>query len=391
MRLLTTGKRIYNKGMKKNLLPIGSLTFSRIREENRIYVDKTARIYEMVSWETAPLFMARPRRFGKTLLCSTLIALFEGRRDLFRGLAIDSLDWEWESRPVIHIDFNIANYAGANDFRTTINAILETHENKYGVPNIASTTLCDRFLCLIYHVAEKYGKRIVLIIDEYDKPVLDTVNNRDAQQDIINMLCGLFAVIKSSDPYLQFAFLTGITEFSHETFRSNLDSLQDISLKSEYRDLCGITQAELKAYFELEITRAATENGMDRQDYLDKLGRFYGGYRFSSEDSTVYSPFGILNHIDNDGKFDARWFAADTPSFLTKLVEEGKSTLPRMKEILVWCMDFYRFSIERMDLVAALYLSGYFTIKDYHDETHLYSLDYTNDVIRSAFNSQFRA
>jgi hypothetical protein len=214
MALPHPAKLITMAGMKKRLLPLGVQSFSKIREAGCVYVDKTERIYQLVTEAMGPVFLARPRRFGKSLLCSTLAALFEGRRELFSGLAIDSLDWEWKKHPVVHIDLNPANYLNSvNELFITINTTLETCENKYGIPNI-STTIADRFRRLIQNLAVKSGQKAAVIIDEYDKPLLDTINGREIHETLKNELRGFYGVLKSSDEYLRFVLLTGVTKFS---------------------------------------------------------------------------------------------------------------------------------------------------------------------------------
>jgi hypothetical protein len=377
--------KTYNERMNKRTLPLGVQTFSRIREENLVYIDKTEQIYRMITWESAPLLLFRPRRFGKSLLCSTLAALFEGRRELFKGLAIDSLDWNWKNYPVIYIDFNIANYTSREGFLATINSILEGYENKYGVPNVSPDFLCGRFLCLIHNVSEKHDKKVVVIIDDYDKPMLDTINDPQIQKDIINELCGFFAVIKSSDEYLKFVLLSGLTKFSHETFSSNLNSLRDTSFDEEYCALCGITQAELEACFEPEIERCAAKNGLARQDYLDKLKQLYNGYRFSGEELTVYNPSALFKHFDSDGKFDTDWLRSDTPPFLTELLKTEDIDYLKQGKIYMSYLDFHRFNLERMSVLAGLYQYGYLTITGYEAEmfVHFYLLGCTNEMTRS--------
>jgi hypothetical protein len=360
--------------------------FSKIREAECVYADKTERIYQLVTEAMGPVFLARPRRFGKSLLCSTLAALFEGRRELFTGLAIDSLGWNWKKYPVIHIDLNPANYVnGVNELFITINTTLETCENKYGVCN-ASTTIADRFRRLILNLAVKSSEKVVVIIDEYDKPLLDTINKREVHEALKDELRGFYGVLKSSDENLRFVLLTGVTKFSQVSIFSQLNNLKDISLNPDYCDLCGITQEELETYFKPEIERITTENGLDRQGYVDKLKRFYNGYRFSEKDVTVYNPFGLLNHFDNNGRFDTYWFATGTPTFLIKLMEEQKIDILTLEENEISAADFQRFDVENMDALAVLYQSGYLTIKDYDDGSGVYSLAYPNEEVRSAFS-----
>jgi hypothetical protein len=371
--------------MGKRRLPLGVQTFSKLRELDCVYVDKTEHIYRLVTETTAPVFLTRPRRFGKSLLCSTLAALFEGRRALFAGLAIDSLDWEWKEHPVIHIDLNPANYLdGMTELLATINTTFEDCESKYGVTG-TSTTVADRFRRLIQNIARKFNEKAVVIIDEYDKPLLDTINGGVLHEELKNMLRGFYGVLKSCDRYLRFVFLTGVTKFSQVSIFSQLNNLKDISLNPAYCDICGVTQAEMEKYFSPEIRRITAENGLDRRDYLDKLKRFYNGYRFSKKDVTVYNPFGLLNHFDNDGDFEAYWFATGTPSFLIKLIDTQKIDILRMEKTKVSAVNFQKFDAENMDALAVLYQSGYLSITGYDGDSGVYFLDYPNEEVRSAF------
>ncbi|MDR0684074.1 MAG: AAA family ATPase, partial [Spirochaetaceae bacterium] len=287
--------------MKKRLLPLGVQSFSKIREAECVYVDKTERIYQLVTGAMGPVFLARPRRFGKSLLCSTLAALFEGRRELFAGLAVDSFGWAWKKHPVIHIDLNPANYLGGKvELVSVINMYLDEAAEKTGV-QLMGDTISTRFAYLIQAAYGAFSEKVVVIIDEYDKPLLDTINDRELHEELKNMLRGFYGVLKSSDRFLRFVLLTGVTKFSQVSIFSQLNNLNDISLDPDYCDLCGITQEDLETCFQPEIERITTENGLDRQEYIDKLKRFYNGYRFSKKDVTVYNPFGLLNHFNKHG------------------------------------------------------------------------------------------
>ncbi|MDR2796699.1 MAG: AAA family ATPase, partial [Spirochaetaceae bacterium] len=345
--------------MKKRRLPIGVQTFSEISEDKLVYVDKTARIYDHVTDSGKFIFLARPRRFGKSLLCSTLAALFAGRRELFSGLAIDSLDWEWKKHPVIHIDLNPADYQGGGSraLQNRLNTVLTIVEKKYDVP-AAGNDISDRFFNLIQNLAAKFNEKAAVIIDEYDKPLLDTINDREVHETLKNELRGFYGVLKSSDEHLRFALLTGVTKFSQVSIFSQLNNLKDISLNPAYCDICGITQAEMESCFEPEIERITSENGMDRREYLDKVKRFYNGYRFSEKDLTVYNPFGLLNHFDNNGRFETYWFATGTPMFLIKLMEAQKMDILTLEKNEISAADFQKFHVDNMNVIAVLYQSG---------------------------------
>jgi hypothetical protein len=271
-------------------LPIGIQDFVSIREEGYVYVDKTARIHELITGSGRVFFLSRPRRFGKSLLCSTLGALFEGRRELFSGLAIDGLPWEWKQHPVIRIDFNPGNYAeGVEHLNARLRSVLSENATKAGLA-LHDDVFAEQFYHLIRDAAERTGQKAVVIIDEYDKPLLSTIDAPDIHAKIRSALKAFYGVLKSQDAYLQFVLLTGVTKFSQVSVFSDLNNLTDISLNPDYYDLCGITQEELERNFSGEIAAALENKHIDRQDYLAEVKRFYNGYRFSRAPETVYNP-----------------------------------------------------------------------------------------------------
>jgi hypothetical protein len=373
-------------------LPVGIQDFVKIREEAYCYVDKTARIYDLVTGAAGPVFLSRPRRFGKSLLCSTLGALFEGRRELFGAaggrppLSIDSLDWEWKKYPVIRLDLNPGDYTlGTSVLDSQLNIMLEWHEKKYdlrpGTPNDAA----GRFRQLITHVTEKTGRRAVVIIDEYDKPLLTTIDLTGVHERIRAALKGFYGVLKSVDANLQLVFLTGVTKFSQVSIFSDLNNITDISLNPRFYDLCGITQEELERDFAGEIEAVLEGRGMDRRVYLEKLGHFYNGYRFSRNPGTVYNPLGLLKHFDEGGEFNTYWFDTGTPAFLITLIENQKIDILNLEKKNIAPLNFQKFSVDNMDALAVLYQSGYLTIADYDEEFGIYTLDYPNEEVRASF------
>ncbi|MDR0719155.1 MAG: AAA family ATPase, partial [Treponema sp.] len=372
-------------------LPIGIQDFVSIRKDGFLYVDKTARIHELVTGSGKVFFLSRPRRFGKSLLCSTLGALFEGRRELFGSmagqppLAIDSLDWEWKTHPVIRIDLNTGDYEkGTEELSVTIKRMLELCAGKYDVP-FTGETLSDFFARLIFSLHEKYKEKVVVLIDEYDKPLLSTIDMPEKHGVIRNALKSFYGVLKSSDEYLQLVFLTGVTKFAHVSVFSDLNNVTDISMIPRFYDLCGITQEELERDFAGEIAAVLEDKHTDRQSYLAEVKRFYNGYRFSEKPETVYNPFGLLNHFNEEGKFNAYWFATGTPTFLITLIEKQKIDILNLEKERVTGFDFQRFDVENMDAVPVLYQSGYLTIVGYDEELGEYALDYPNEEVRGSF------
>jgi hypothetical protein len=369
----------------KRRLPIGIQDFASIREEGYVYVDKTARIHELITGSGYGFFLTRPRRFGKSLLCSTLAAIFQGRRELFSGLAIDGLDWEWRKHPVIHLDLNPGDYEkGIDELAVTIKRSLEICANQYGVP-FTGESLSDFFARLIINLYDKYREKIAVVIDEYDKPLLSTISNKELHSITRNALKGFYAVLKSYDPYLKLVLLTGVTKFSQVSVFSELNNLTDISLNPDFYDICGITQKELETEFQPEINAMVKQKQCSKTEYLQKLKKFYNGYRFSEQVNTLYNPFGLFTHFNNHGKFDPYWFSTGTPTFLIKLMEMQKIDILHLEKTTLTLVGLQKFNVDTMDALAVLYQSGYLTIVGYDDEFGEYTLDYPNEEVRSAF------
>ncbi|GHV14474.1 ATPase AAA [Fibrobacterales bacterium] len=369
---------------KPKRYPLGIQTFSTIREDDYHYVDKTARIHELVSGSGYVFFLSRPRRFGKSLLCSTLGALFEGRRELFKYLAIDSLTWEWKKHPVIRIDLNVGDYAkGVEELYVVIDKMLESCANKYDVPFVGKT-ISDKFSRLIESLHNQCGEKVAVVIDEYDKPLLNTLDTKIVHEEIRNALKAFYGVLKSSDEHLKFVFLTGVTKFSKVSIFSDLNNLTDLSLDPRYADICGITQEELEENFKEEIDSIA---GGEGGAYLAKLKRFYNGYRFSEKPLTVYNPFGLLHHFNSEGKFIPYWYESGTPTFLIKLIKQQNINVLNLEQKVLSYDDFRKFDVENMDAVPVLYQSGYLTITGYNEKRGTYNLGYPNDEVRTSFAS----
>ena len=377
-------------GAMKRLLPIGIQDFASIRNEGFCYIDKTAGIHRMITGSGRAFFLARPRRFGKSLLCSTLEAVFGGRRELFDGingypeLAINSLEWGWEEHPVIRIDLNVANYnRGLDLLESTLNNALDNVARRYGL-ELRGDYVSHRFLNLIMDMHDRAGRKVAVIIDEYDKPLLDTMDEAPLHKDMRNMLKGFYSVLKPSSGYLRFVFLTGVTKFSHVSIFSDLNHLQDLTLDRRYADICGITQEELETGFAPEIESILSESGSGREEYLGKLRRFYNGYRFSKEPIRVYNPFGLLNHFESR-EFRPYWYDTGTPTFLVRLILGQKLNILDLGNLRVSSTDFHKYDIETMRAAPLLYQSGYLTIADYDARRDRFTLDYPNDEVRSCF------
>ncbi|MDR2578660.1 MAG: ATP-binding protein [Chitinispirillales bacterium] len=376
----------------KRLLPIGIQDFPKLREGGFVYVDKTARIHELLTGSGQPFFLSRPRRFGKSLLCSTLGAIFEGRRELFGemagrpALAINSLEWAWKKHPVIRIDLNAGDYAneGLDALRAVLSYQLKFEADKQGV-TLDDTTHAYQFAGLIQKSCNKAGERAAVIIDEYDKPLLETINNPATHEKIKSALKGFYGVLKSSDPYLRFLLLTGVTKFSQVSVFSDLNHLDDLTLDPCYADLCGVTQEELERDFGPEIEKVLKETDRNREEYMENLHLYYDGYRFSKKPLKVYNPFGLLNHFKKGGEFNPYWYDTGTPTFLVKLIAEQKINILNLTNMQVGYADFRKYDVEEMRAEPVLYQSGYLTIRDYDDELNMYMLDFPNEEVRSCF------
>jgi len=337
----------YNEAMER-LLPIGIQDFVKIREGGYAYVDKTARIHRLITSSEGAYFLSRPRRFGKSLLCSTLEAIFEGRRELFKGLAIDSLEWEWKKHPVIRIDLNTGDYTeGIATLKETLQNNLEDSAADLGL-DLRGKILSSRFLNLIRDARKKYGARVAVIIDEYDKPLLSTIDMGALREKMRKTLKGFYSVFKTADRHLKFVFLTGVTKFSHVSIFSDLNHLKDLTLDPRYADICGITQEELENGFAPEIESVLKKSVKKRAGYLEELRRFYNGYRFSEKPLKVYNPYGLLNHFDMEGKFLSYWYDTGTPTFLVKLIIGQKINIMTLGNLRVGYEDFSKYDIENM-------------------------------------------
>jgi len=374
-------------------LPVGIQDFPDIRTRGFVYVDKTARAYELITGSGKAFFLSRPRRFGKSLLCSTLGAIFESRRDLFGeiagrpALAIDGLDWEWKKHPVIRLDLSAGNYGnGIETLRSVLYAEMRRYAKIYGVKLDRTDIPASQFKNLIEEACEKTGEKAVVIIDEYDSPLTGTLLEPIVHVRLRNELRAFYSVLKSCDAYLRFIFLTGISKFSQVSVFSALNQLSDLTLNPRYADICGLTQEELEANFGPEIDGILESTGRSREEYMDKMRRFYNGYRFSKKSLTVYNPFGLLNHFENGGEFQPYWYRSGTPTLLTDLINDRHIDFTKLNNMQVGYEDFDSFDVESLALEPLLYQTGYLTITD-HDENQerCFTLDYPNLEVRNAF------
>lgn len=363
-------------------LPIGIQNFEKIREGNYLYIDKTAWVYKLVSTGSY-YFLSRPRRFGKSLLLSTLHAYFDGRRDLFEGLAIADLEQKWEKHPVLHLDLNTRNYKDADALPGILNEYLEKWEALYGDAK-RDRVLEERFSYVIEQAFVKTGKRVVILIDEYDKPMLQAIGNEPLQEAYRNTLKAFYGALKSCDQYIQFAMLTGVTKFGKVSVFSDLNNLKDISMRKDYHEICGITGAELQRDFGAYIERMAEEQGASVREVTDEMTRLYDGYHFTAGQPGLYNPFSVLNAFDANA-FGSYWFETGTPTYLVHLLRLRDYNLERMSDEYVTEDILNSVDVASTNPIPVIYQSGYLTIKEYDSEFRTYRLGFPNAEVENGF------
>ena len=365
-------------------LPIGIQTFEEIRKENYLYVDKTAMVYQLAN-VGKPYFLSRPRRFGKSLLISTFEAYFQGRKDLFEGLALANLETEWERYPVLHLDLNAKKYETSDDLAAMLNQYLEKWEQKYGNEK-RNRSSEERFAYIIEQAYIQTGKQVVVLIDEYDKPLLQAILDEPLLEEYRRTLKAFYGVLKSADRYLRFVFLTGVTKFAQVSVFSDLNQLNDISMDYAYNSLCGITKEELSSNFVPEIKNLGEFLGLTFEEIVDRLEKQYDGYHFC-EDTTVglFNPFSVLNALQKL-KLGNYWFQTGTPTYLVDLLKQSDYDLRLLiNGIETTNSAFSEYRAEANNPLPMIYQSGYLTIKHYDKEVDLYTLKFPNDEVCYGF------
>ncbi|MDR0937931.1 MAG: AAA family ATPase, partial [Mediterranea sp.] len=369
--------------MNSRPLPIGIQDFEKLRKDGCVYVDKTAYIYQLAR-TSSPYFLGRPRRFGKSLLLSTMKAYFLGKRELFKELAIERLETEWEEYPVFHLDMNAGIYKSMDTFMTALNANLKVLEEQWEKDE-SENTPANRLLGLIQRANKQTGKGVVVLIDEYDKPLLDTMDNPELNKQVRPELQAFYSVLKSADPYLRFLFFTGVTKFGQAGVFSGMNQPHDISMSERYAGICGITGTELVANFQPELHALAGKTRSTYEETLEKTRRMYDGYHFCENTEGVYNPFSVLNTFA-DLKYAYYWSRTGTPTFLVKLIKEKGMRVPDLEsEIFASQSDFTDYRLDSDNLIPFMYQSGYLTIKDYNPAIGLYTLGFPNEEVRIAF------
>ncbi len=349
---------------KRTRYPVGIQTFEKIIDKGYLYVDKTSLIYDLVNGAEY-VFLSRPRRFGKSLLMSTLEAYFKGRKEFFQGLAIEKLEEEWLEYPVFRFDLSGQNFNNVQRVKLRILNCLNYVEQAYGLKS-TNHDISERFSELIRQAYEKYGRRVVVLIDEYDKPLLDCLHDDELHEKIKAELRGFYSVLKQSDEYIRFAMLTGVTKFGKVSVFSGLNNLKDISMWPEYNALCGISETEFHSYFAESIRAFAEKRNLTQEWTWDEFKVLYDGYRFASEGENIYNPFSVLNAFDAK-RFGAYWYESGSPSYLIKLIERYQFRLSNLEGERRTSKQLSDISDVSRDIVPLLYQSGYLTIKGYDD------------------------
>jgi len=363
--------------------PIGIQSFENLREEGYTYVDKTGDIFKLAS-EGSYYFLSRPRRFGKSLLLSTMRAYFEGRRELFEGLAIAELEKDWVQYPVLYLDLNTREYTDKDSLIAELNKHLEQWESDYG-DKYKDRAVEERLFHVIQNASHSTGKKVVILIDEYDKPLLQTFGNEQLQAEYRSMLKAFYGNLKSCDEFIRFAFLTGVTKFGKVSVFSDLNNLSDISLLPQYADICGITDEELSRTFAEPVKSLAANNGITEDECYTRLAEYFDGYHFYPGSVGVYNPFSLLSTIKNQ-VFRDYWFETGTPTILVNKLQHTNYNLDNIctDKVAVSVLN----SIDVMDShpLPLLFQSGYLTIKDYDTRFGKYTLGFPNRKVEEAFS-----
>ena len=374
--------------IKPRKLPIGIQSFESLRNDGYLYVDKTRFIYELAQ-NGKQYFLSRPRRFGKSLLLSTMCAYWEGKRELFEGLHIVELEKDnetaWQQYPVFYFDFNRDNFQRKDALEMILNAHLSEWERIYRLPETGQS-LSIRFQNLLVQAYQMTGKRCVVLVDEYDKPLLEALRDKELEEHNKAVFKGFFSTLKSYDRYLQFVFITGVTKFSKISIFSDLNQLKDISLQSKYASICGITENELKEIFMPEIRRMSESQGMKDIECMEQLKHTYDGYHFYPESEGVFNPFSLLNALD-EMDFRAFWFSTGTPTFLIQKIKDTRFDIRRFTDKTLYAQesDLSDYRADNPDPVPILYQTGYLTIVGYDARRRRYTLGFPNEEVKYAF------
>ena len=360
--------------------PVGIQTFSEIREENYVYVDKTKYIVDFIRNGSKYLFLSRPRRFGKSLFVSTLQAYFEGRKNLFDGLALGDYEKEWVKYPVFHFDMSTAKHMNPADLINELEGKLSQLEQIYGTEDWAIKAN-QRLECLVKRAYKQTGQKVVILIDEYDAPLLDVAHDNDRLIALRDVMRNFYSPLKYREPVLRFVFLTGITKFSQVSIFSELNNITLLSMNDDYAGICGITKEELLTQMSEDIGELAEKIGITKEQAIEKLKEHYDGYHFSGESPDIFNPYSLLNCF-NEKKFGSYWFASGTPTYLINMMRKFDVIPSDITRVEADASEFDAPTENMTTIMPLLYQSGYITIKDYNQEYNYYTLDIPNKEVK---------
>ena len=368
--------------MSNRLYPIGVQDFESLRKDGYLYIDKTALMHKMVT-SNRYYFLSRPRRFGKSLLISTLKAYFEGKRKLFEGLAMEQLEKKWTVHPVLHLDLNIEKYGSVESLENILESNLSRWEELYGASD-SERSFSLRFAGVIRRAYEKTGERVAILIDEYDKPLLQSIGNKEVQTELRNTLKPFYGVLKTMDGCIQFALLTGVTKFGKVSVFSDLNNLMDISMDDRYTEICGISEDELHSNFKEDIEELVSLHQKTYNEIAEELRLKYDGYHFTPDAKGMYNPFSILNTLARK-KFSNYWFETGTPTYLIELLKSHDYNLDEVNGAMATDDMLNGLDASDSDPIPVIYQSGYLTIKSYDPEFRIYTLGYPNKEVEEGF------
>lgn len=360
--------------------PISQMDFANIRNRNMVYVDKTGIMYQLVR-TNASYFLSRPRRFGKSMLISTMKAFFQGQREYFRGLEIDTLEKEWTTYPVIHIDLSRSKYVELNNLHSMLNRQLSEYEQQYDIKPLTTDSYSSRLLNIIQTAHKLTMQQVVVLVDEYDAPMLDNIDNSEQMRVVRNILRDLFSPLKAMAQHLRFVFLTGVTKFAQLSIFSELNNLTNISMDPRFEAICGITNEELGSHLHMGIEELATANGESLEQATAHLKRLYDGYHFSSGMTSIYNPYSIMNVLSSK-QYKNYWFGSGTPTMLLELMRHYNLSVIDLERIEANEARFDRPAEQIDDAVPVLYQSGYITIKEFDPSFKYFTLGIPNEEVR---------
>ena len=366
--------------MALKLYPIGIQTFEEIIKNNLLYIDKTEYIFRMTHTSGKYFFLGRPRRFGKSLLVSTFDSYFSGKKDLFAGLAIEKLEKDWTEYPVLHFDMSGGKHMEKEQLEDYLDYILKEQERKWGITNPPIGAI-NRLIELITTAYEKTGKQVVVLIDEYDAPMLDVAHEKESLDVLRNIMRNFYSPLKMCEPKLRFVFLTGITKFSQVSIFSELNNITNISMRDDYAGICGITKEELLGNMSEDINALAEAQGLSREEAISKLKENYDGYHFSPVSPDVFNPYSLLKCFD-EKNFGAYWFASGTPTYLINMMKKFEVLPSDISRVEADESEFDAPTENMPTIMPLLYQSGYITIKDYDKEFNYYTLDVPNKEVK---------